>query len=453
MAWTMLASGGKSSKIAPALGLALALLLAPSATAGVWEGDGPWGPYGWDAKAQRFHQPVLGASIPKPEPLGGLDRADFDGDGVANAGDNCLLVPNAGQRPAVAPKADSARRAYRAERGPRDLIRLAERWKVNHPNARFLTDGELGEACSGYSDNYLQTTAALVAAPNRTKLAVFRYLGAAGPMFGGAAKPFPSGKPTDFDRFGSVPGDASPSPTPRESLAQNADGSLARGNMTPSMPMCSGYDQFAGFITWLTRADQFPGSTQFSDQLRAQWEVYERTLGCGSDLQRPIWEQGMRHFWAGKRLYTNARGGRITNRFFASMTEHPLYDFFLKMEPFNTMAERSGFHPYADEPETSGQSRHGIIFRGRSYIDGRQAIVMDWRGFEAAWPLGQGGHAEGLGGVLIYDECRAIQTGVYNCTAVTDWVMGERRHTFQEGYMPWVAKGPPTVSEYVAAVR
>ena len=55
--------------------------------------------------------------------------------------------------------------------------------------------------------------------------------------------------------------------------------------------------------------------------------------------------------------------------------------------------------------------------------------------------------------MLIYDECRAIQTGVYNCTAVTDWAIGERRHTFQEGYMPWITKGPPTIDEYIAVTR
>ena len=38
-----------------------------------------------------------------------------------------------------------------------------------------------------------------------------------------------------------------------------------------------------------------------------------------------------------------------------------------------------------------------------------------------------------------------------NCTAVTDWKLGNRRHTYQEGYMPWVNKGPPSIKEYQAA--
>jgi hypothetical protein len=42
---------------------------------------------------------------------------------------------------------------------------------------------------------------------------------------------------------------------------------------------------------------------------------------------------------------------------------------------------------------------------------------------------------------------------VYHCTAVVDMVAGERRLTWQEGYMPWVAKGPPSIEEYIAAIQ
>lgn len=419
------------------------LLVTPASAQSVWDGDGPWGPYGWDQASGRFHQPRLAAAIPAAAPLGRHDQQDFDGDGVANLADNCLLVPNSDQRPAAVGTAI----------GPADMLDLAARWKAENPAARLRTDAELGEACSGYNGNYLRTTRALIKAPDDLKLRVFEYLGQSGPMFGGAANPFPAGKPTSYDQFGALPGAIAPSPTPVEALPQNADGTLANGNMTPSMPMCSGYDQYSGFLRWLTGTDGITAFDQFQQQGGEYYREYEEQFGCGSDMLRPGWEQAMRHGWAGKRLYTNADGGRITNRFVSSISEHPFYGLFITTEPFKTLAEQSGMHPYADDTESPGQSRHGIIFRGRSYIDGRDAILMDWRGFEAAFPLGHGVMIDGVAGNLIYDECRAIQTGVYHCTAVIDPVIGERRHTFQEGYMPWVVKGPPSIDEYIAAVR
>lgn len=422
--------------------LVAALLGAtPAAAASVWDGSGPWGPYGWDAGAGRFHQPTLAADIPAPAAFGRYDDADFDGDGVRNIGDNCLLVPNPDQQPAQGD----------APLGPDDMLALAARWKAENPGARFRTDAEVGAACSGYDTNYLRTTRALVKAPDDVKQAVFRYLGQSGPMFGGAANPFPTGKPTDYDRFGSIPGATMPSPTSGDSLARDENGEIADGNMTPSMPMCSGYDQYTAFGRWLTGTEDIALLDQWQASGGEFYRQWEEQFGCGSDFQRPGWEEGMRHGWAGKRLYTNADGGRITNRFVSSMSEHPLYEQFVTQEPFATFAKESGAHPYLDDGST--QTRHGIIFRGRSYIDGKDTILMDWRGFEAAWPLGHGDVITGVAGNLIYDECRAIQTGVYHCTAVIDPVIGERRHTFQEGYMPWVVKGPPTIDEYIAAVR
>ncbi len=94
-----------------------------------------------------------------------------------------------------------------------------------------------------------------------------------------------------------------------------------------------------------------------------------------------------------------------------------------------------------------------IIVRGKSYVDGNDTILMYWRGFEAAWPAGHGDIIHGVAGNLIYDECRAIQTSVYHCTAVIDPVITEGRATFREGYMPWVVKGPPSIEEYIAAIR
>jgi len=425
------------------LAIAVGVLLGavgPAGAKSIWDGD-PWGPYGWDAANERFHQPRLATPIPDPPaPLGPYDDADFDGDGVKNSADNCLLVANADQAKAFKPTSRKARRAYRAALGPSDLIALADAWKADHPGARFRADAELGEACSGYNDNYLRTTRALVRSGNRRKLEIFRFLGQSGPMFGGAADPFPAGRPA-----------GAPTLTKGAALPRGADGKLAKGNLAPSMPICSGYDQVMGFVRWLTATEGLSLIDQLVKPLEDGWERSEQTFGCNSDGGLALEAHAMHHFWAGKRLYTNADGGRITNRFVASMTEHPLFRAFVTTEPFKTLAKESGFVPYADDPDASGQSRHGIIFRGRSYIDGRDAIMMDWRGFEAAWPLGHGTWIHGALGLLIYDECRAIQTGVYHCTAVTDWVVGERRHTFQEGYMPWVLKGPPSIDEYVAA--
>lgn len=268
----------------------------------------------------------LRALIPSPAPLDRHDRSDFDGDGVPNLRDNCLLVANPDQAPAVAP-------AGAQPIGPDDMLVLAAAWKGEHPSARFRTDADVGEACSGYNQNYLQTTRALVEAPNETKLEIFEFLGESGPMFGGAANPFPAGRPTSFDQFGTVPGtpgDLQPSPTSGAALPQRADGSPAAGNDTPSLPMCSGYDQYAGYGRWLTASEaggplEGPGVLfdPGEEMFRSWYTGGEAEYGCGSDFQRPGWAAGMRHGWAGKRLYTNAGGGRITNRFFPSMTEHP----------------------------------------------------------------------------------------------------------------------------------
>lgn len=183
------------------------------------------------------------------------------------------------------------------------------------------------------------------------------------------AIPFPTGKPTSYDTFGSIPGNLAPSPVPDEALPQNADGSLASAARPPA----------------------------------------------GADA-RPV------------------RGERGSVR-------------LITQEPLRTLAKSFGFIPYIDDPTATGQSRHGIIFRGRSYIDGNDAILMDWRGFQAAWPLGPGMMLGDQAGMLIYDGCGAVQTGVDHCTAVTDWKLGNRRHTWQEGYMPWVLKGPPSIEQ------
>ena len=367
---------------------------AAGAASSIWDGDGPWGPYGFGI------QPVLGAPIPPAAQAGAYDDGDFDGDGVLNRIDNCLLVPNADQTPAAGGPAI----------GPDDLLALSAQWKAAHPDARFRDDAEVGEACSGSNKNYLRTTAALIKSSDERKIEIFKFLGESGPMFGGSPAPLSS----------------DPSPGP--------------GNLVAALPMCSSWAKWAEFGDWFASGFQTAGDGPFH-QFEGQ---YSKGYDCYSSMQRG-WEEGMRHGWAGKRLYTDADGGRITNRFFPSFTEHPAFGPFAQGSASTPGVQEAKFFPYGN-----GQSRQGLIFRGRSYIDGRDAILMDWRGFQA-WPANA--FLPHLGGWLIYDECRAIQTGVYHCTAVVDMVSGERRHTWQEGYMPWVAKGPPTIEEYLAAVR
>jgi hypothetical protein len=379
--------------------LAGALAVGPAAAgaASIWDGDGPWGPYGFGI------QPRLGAPIPPPTPAGVYDDADFDGDGVPNRQDNCLLVPNPDQAPALKPPNGTAI-------GPDDLLALSARWKNEHPAARFRDDAEVGEACSGYNKNYLRTTAALVKASDERKIEIFKFLGQSGPMFGGSPDPLAS----------------DPSPGP--------------GNLVASLPMCSSWSKWAEFGDWSASGFQTADEGVFHQLASQAPPGYD----CRSTMQRG-WEEGMRHGWAGKRLYTSAAGGRIINRFFPSFTEHPAFDDFARAS-----ATTPGVQPLELFPYGNGQSRQGLIFRGRSYIDGGDVILMDWRGFEA-WPANFA--VPHLGGWLVYDECRAIQTGVYHCTAVVDMVAGERRLTWQEGYMPWVAKGPPSIEEYIAAIR
>jgi len=57
---------------------------------------------------------------------------------------------------------------------------------------------------------------------------------------------------------------------------------------------------------------------------------------------------------AGKRLYTNADGGRIINRFFPSFTEHPAFDDFARASATTPAVQELKLFPYGN-----GQSRQG----------------------------------------------------------------------------------------------
>ncbi|WP_216214053.1 thrombospondin type 3 repeat-containing protein [Amycolatopsis aidingensis] len=393
-----LRGGRRALVVAATAVVSMGLTVAPAQAGSIWDGYGPWGPYGFGT------QPVLGEPIPPGEPLGKYDNADFDSDGVRNIADNCLLVPNPGQEPAV--RRDGAI-------GPRDMLRLATDWKAANPDARFRTDAELGEACSGYNKNYLRTTRALIHSSDQRKIEIFEFLGQSGPMFGGSPAPMSS----------------DPAPGP--------------GNLATSLPMCSSKEKIAQLPNWILSGFTDPGSGIVDPFVEL---LPQRFTDCGkTGWIRAIEDSGMYWGWAGKRLYTNEDGGRITNRFVAGLTELPGFDEFAD-SPLGKLISQGLPMLF---PAGTGQTFQGLIFRGKSYIDGNDAIVMDWRGpkaFPANFEFGHNGY-------LIYDECRAIQTGVYHCTAVVDAVVGENRMTWQEGYMPWVVKGPPSIEEYLAATR
>jgi hypothetical protein len=95
---------------------------------------------------------------------GQFTSEDFDGDGVANLADNCLLIANPDQRRAVQPAG--------ATPTPRPAA-----------PSRFRTDAQLGEACSGYNDNYRRNYDVLLDTPADQLETIYKFL-EAGPMPG-----------------------------------------------------------------------------------------------------------------------------------------------------------------------------------------------------------------------------------------------------------------------------
>lgn len=116
-------------------------------------------------------QPQLSTPFPAPAARGANAGADFDRDGVPNAKDNCLLVPNPGQEKAVRPAGAA-------------IDRLAAEWNKANPKAAFRTNAELGEACSGWNGNWRRSEKAQMLAPDGLKRQLFAYLGEGGPMMG-----------------------------------------------------------------------------------------------------------------------------------------------------------------------------------------------------------------------------------------------------------------------------
>ncbi|MGH9243539.1 MAG: thrombospondin type 3 repeat-containing protein [Acidimicrobiales bacterium] len=337
---------------AAALAVASMALAAPLGSAAPWDGD----------------QPRVSEPVPAPAPDGAYYHDDFDGDGVANVDDNCVLVANADQAPAVVPPG--------AVEDP-----LAVEWDAQHPDTPFRLNSELGEACSAYNDNYRHTFEAIRQSSHERKIELLAFLAESGPMFG-------------WDR------------------------------LALSIPHCSNWRELASLPS---RILGLP--VDLLDQL-ADAAPAEFDCATGEFLQQ-VENMGMQHVWAGKRLYTDADGGRIVNRFFPFITEHP------------------AFAPVADAfpqvfPYGNGQTIHGVVMRGQSIVDGRETIILDWRD---AFPanIGLGGY-----GYLVYDECRAVHTGLYHCFAWTDIVspLGERS-IWREGWMPFDLINP-SIDEYLA---
>jgi hypothetical protein len=405
----------------------MAIAAWPARAGSIWEGAGPWGPYGFG------HQPELGPlpapttpsawdrlADPVPPPPGGwsdtnppprvdtLSWTSFAGDGIPAWKSNCPLVYSPDQKPAVAPPSG-------ADIGPDDMNALAAQWKAAHPGAAFRTDSQVGEACSGYNHNYLRTTAAFVKMPDAEKSSVFRWLAESGPMGGGSSTPLSS----------------DPSPGP--------------GNMVTSLPECTSLTKLARFPDWLLSGLSNPTTGLFHSLA----QLAPSSFNCWNGPILAGFTSAMAWAWAGKRLYTDANGGRITNRFVSIASEAPGAQEFVS-SPLGKLVNAVVPSIF---PAGTPQSVEGLVFRGKSIVDGRDAIVLDWRGAPLSKAFPANIEIPHVMGMLVYDECRAIQTGVYACTANADLVGGEQRMFWQIGWMPWVVKGPPSIPEYVAAIR
>jgi hypothetical protein len=159
-------------------------------------------------------------------------------------------------------------------------------------------------------------------------------------------------------------------------------------------------------------------------------------FGCpNGSFTRPGAAFVAQHMWGGKRLFTPTNaGGEITNRFAPSLSENPAWDPMLPGAP-------SAWFPH-QHPQTV----LGHVLRGRSVLDGRPTIVLDWRANSGAnvggFPVSNAGFP-GMGSYLVYDECRGLQQGVWTCTANADIVRptGERK-LFQFGWMMWQSLNP-----------
>ncbi|WP_169515784.1 thrombospondin type 3 repeat-containing protein [Amycolatopsis nigrescens] len=258
---------------------------------------------------------------------------------------------------------------------------LAVEWKQQHPTAAFRLNSELGEACSGWNGNWHRSEKAQMIAPEPIKQKLFKYLGEGGPMFG--------------------------------------NDKLMHGG-----PICT--DANNG---WVNMVEYFLGMPEVDFPLPD--EMFDCSIG---NISTFIEGAVTNHVWGGKRLFTPTNdGGTITNRFFPSVTEQPW------------------FKPIADAfPDVFENGRpqtvFGHVIRGSSYKDGRPTNIMDWREVTGAgidgFPL-PNLKVPFFGSILVYDECRGLQEGIWTCNANADIVKPDgNRKLFQFGWMMWQSNDP-----------
>lgn len=313
-------------------------------------------------------QPRLSVPVPAPAAPGAHATEDFDSDGVPNSRDNCLLVPNSGQEGAVRPAGAA-------------VDPLAAEWDSANPRAAFRTNAELGEACSGWNENWRRTEKAQMLAPEALKHKLFAFLGAGGPMIG--------------------------------------PDTLVYGG-----PVCS--DLNAGFIAM---GEYFFGFPRTPVPMPPQ-------AACPDGEWA---EQGQdfvaAHIWAGKRLFTPTNaGGQITNRFFPGFSEAPGADQFAQ-------AAGEQWFPRGRAQTVLGHVLRGASYTdGREAIllDWRAVSGSNAGGY----PIANGG-LPGFGDYLVYDECRGLQEGIWTCSANADIVKPDgQRELFQFAWMMWQSLDP-----------
>lgn len=334
---------------------------------------------------------------------------DFDSDGVPNWKDNCPLVPNPDQAPAL-PTSNSR------SLDP-SLSALARQWKANNPSSMFRLATETGAACSPYNDNYRRSFEAFRLMTESRRKDVYKFLQQGGPMPGASTLVF-----------------SAPLCTADSVITDIVDFAL-------NLPKT---DFFYGFLSGAVKP------------------LIQGITGCetGSRLTTSRLATAI---WAGKRLNTpDNQGGTITNRFFPDTAESWLFSEAIKRYP--------GYFP---GDGNTGQTVNGWVTRGSSYIDGRPVIALDWRAVKGAglngvpianMPLKDFINlgAPGLGDLLqfltqvdvrylIGDECRGLQEGLWLCPALIDMVRNKdgARKLFQEGWMPWNGINP-TINDHYA---
>ncbi|MCQ4129041.1 thrombospondin type 3 repeat-containing protein [Rhodococcus erythropolis] len=363
-----------------------------------------------------------------------LAWADFDNDSIVNWSDNCFVVPNPDQAPAIAPTDGSVP----VNQSAHDL---ATEWKSENPGAMYRTAAQLGEACSSYNENWRLTYQAFRASNHERKTDIFRFLGDGGPMFG-------------------------------------AD------TLMLSVPTCS---TLPNLLSILELALRLPvGSVSGALKSTVPTEVTDH-LSCNGPLMKFLEDVGMLA-WAGKHLYTPENGeiGAITNRFLPIPTELPQMQLLVQAMPW--------LFPGGTGQTVQGQVRPN----SPSTIDGKDGIALDWRAVSDAGIGLEGNRypvtdqsltdllniIKGLGAVagpgsdgtilralplaigdavksipqlndldadyLVYDNCRAAQEGIWFCTVQ----LGAQRAAdgvntaVDVGWMPFEALDPSIANHF-----